>query len=289
MGLPEPTSPGRYLARRRVGCWRGQATWADARARPWTAPDSRIRPQDQGDLRPAAEDNSCAQANPRLPALAALVGEWTTAGTHPLVPGKTFHGHATFSWLESGAFLLLHSQIDEPEVPDGVAILATDDAVLDAGAMLYFHARGVSREYRRTISGNVWTWWRDAPNFSQRMALTIAEDGQRIEARGLVARRAGVGARPPTHVQPRSLDGRQRTELGRPVRSRPMYRGGVLTHLASGRPRGPPCRSGAGWVGQVSWSSEAGRRSQPSWARSSRRRARTTSSSATVSTASSGT
>jgi hypothetical protein len=136
----------------------------------------------------AGEDNSCVPSNPRLQALAALVGEWTTVGTHPMVPGKTFHGHATFSWLESGAFLLVHMHIDEPEIPDGVAILGTDDATPEAGALLYFDVRNVSREYRWTIAGNVWTWSRDAPGFSQRMVLTIAEDGQSIEAQGQMSR-----------------------------------------------------------------------------------------------------
>ena len=101
-----------------------------------------------------------------------------------MLPSKTFHGGATFTWLESGAFLLFQSHIDEPEIPDGVAILGTDDAALDAGAMLYFDVRNVSREYRWTISGNVWTWSRDEPGLSQRMVLTIAEDGQSIEAKG---------------------------------------------------------------------------------------------------------
>jgi hypothetical protein len=128
------------------------------------------------------------QANPRLQALAVLVGEWTTVGAHPLVPGKTFHGRATFSWLESGAFLLFRSHIDEPEIPDGVAILGTDDATPDAGGMLYFDVRNVSRAYRWTISGNVWTWSRDEPGFSQRMVLTIAEDGRSIEAKGQMSR-----------------------------------------------------------------------------------------------------
>jgi hypothetical protein len=124
------------------------------------------------------------QANPRLQALAVLVGEWTTVGTHPMVPGKTFHGHTTFSWLESGAFLLVHKHIDEPEIPDGVAILGTDDATPDAGTMLYFDVRNVSREYRWTTSENVLTWSRNAPEFLQRMVLTISEDGQSIEAKG---------------------------------------------------------------------------------------------------------
>jgi hypothetical protein len=127
------------------------------------------------------------QPNPRLQALAILVGEWTTVGTHPLLPGKTFHGHATFSWLESGAFLLYRSHIDEPEIPDGVAILGTDDAT-DAGAMLYFDVRNVSREYRWSMSGNVFTWSRDESGFSQRMVLTVAEDGQSMEAKGQMSR-----------------------------------------------------------------------------------------------------
>jgi hypothetical protein len=128
------------------------------------------------------------QANPRLQALTVLIGEWTTLGAHPLLPGKTFHGRATFTWLEAGAFLLYQSHIDEPDIPDGVAILGTDDATPDAGAMLYYDVRNVSREYRWTISRNVLTWSRNEPGFSQRMVLTIAEDGQSMEARGQMSR-----------------------------------------------------------------------------------------------------
>jgi hypothetical protein len=128
------------------------------------------------------------QENPGLQALAVLIGEWTTVGTHPQVPGKTFHGHATFSWLESGAFLLFRSHIEEPEIPDGVAILGTDDATPNAGAMLYFDVRNVAREYHWTMSDNVWTWSRDDADFSQRMMLTVAEDAQNIEARGQMSR-----------------------------------------------------------------------------------------------------
>jgi len=128
------------------------------------------------------------QTNPLLQPLSALVGEWTTVGTHPLLPGQTFHGHTTFSWLESGAFLSVHMRIDEPEIPDGVAILGVDDAAPNTGAMLYFDVRNVSREYRWTMSGNVFTWSRDAPSFAQRMVLTIADDGQSIEAKGEMSR-----------------------------------------------------------------------------------------------------
>lgn len=129
------------------------------------------------------------QPNPTLQKLAnLLVGEWTTVGAHPLVPGKTFHGRTTVSWIESGAFLLVRMHTDEPEIPDGVAIVGADDGTPDAGVMLYFDVRNISREYRWTLTGNVWTWSRDAPAFSQRMVLTIAEDGQHIESRGEMSR-----------------------------------------------------------------------------------------------------
>jgi hypothetical protein len=128
------------------------------------------------------------QPNPKLQALAVLVGEWATVGSHPLLPGRTFHGRTTFRWLESGAFLRFHMHIEEPEIPDGVAILGTDDARPDGGAMLYFDVRGVSREYRWKMSGNVFTCARDAADFAQRMVHTIAQDGQSIEANGEMSR-----------------------------------------------------------------------------------------------------
>jgi hypothetical protein len=128
------------------------------------------------------------QANPLLQPLAVLLGEWTTVGTHPLLPGKTFHGRTTFGWLEFGAFLLYESHMDEPEIPDGMAILGTDDARPNAGTMLYFDVRNVSREYHWTFADNVLTWSRDEPEFSQRMVLTIAEDGQSLKAEGQMSR-----------------------------------------------------------------------------------------------------
>jgi hypothetical protein len=68
------------------------------------------------------------KANPTLEPFEPLIGEWRTSGTHPLVPGKTFHGRASFSWIEGGAFLIWRSEMDEPEIPSGTAILGSDDA-----------------------------------------------------------------------------------------------------------------------------------------------------------------
>lgn len=134
--------------------------------------------------------NEAAKPNPLLQVLSVLVGTWTTTGTHPLVPGKTFHGRTTFRWIEGEAFLVMHSQIEEPEIPSGIAIFGTDDAAGDC-CMLYFDERGVSRRYETRVDGNEWRWWRNASEFSQRFIGTIAADGQTIVSRGEFSRNGG--------------------------------------------------------------------------------------------------
>lgn len=125
--------------------------------------------------------------NPSLKPFEPLIGEWRTTGTHPLLPGKTLHGRASFSWLEGGAFLVWRSEIDEPEVPSGTAIVGSDD---DQGtfSMLYFDERDVSRTYGVTVSGGVIIWSRDDPKFRQRMTFTIDADGRRIVSKGEMSR-----------------------------------------------------------------------------------------------------
>ena len=136
------------------------------------------------------DENEAAKSNPRLQMLSVLVGTWTTVGTHALVPGKTFHGRTTFTWIEGGAFLAMRSRIDEPEIPSGIAIFGTDDATGDC-SMLYFDERGVSRRYETTLEGNEWRWWRDASDFSQRFVGTISADRQTIVSRGEYSRNGG--------------------------------------------------------------------------------------------------
>jgi hypothetical protein len=132
-------------------------------------------------------DNDAAKPNPALHALAGLIGTWTTIGTHPLVPGTTFHGRTSFEWIAGGAFLLMASRIDEPEIPSGIAIFGTDDATGECH-MLYFDERGVSRRYEVSYQPRGWQWWRDAPGFSQRFTGTIAPDGLTMESRGEYSR-----------------------------------------------------------------------------------------------------
>ena len=135
-------------------------------------------------------DNEAAKPNPRLQGLRILVGTWSTVGTHALVPGKTFHGRTTFSWIEGGAFLAMRSQIDEPEIPSGIAVIGTDDATGEC-TMLYFDERGVSRRYEMRLEGNEWRWWRDASDFSQRFVGTISADGETIVSHGEYSRNGG--------------------------------------------------------------------------------------------------
>lgn len=137
-----------------------------------------------------SRDNEAARPNAMLEPLRILVGTWNTVGTHPLVPGKTFHGRTTFSWIEGGAFLVMRSQIDEPEIPSGIAIIGTDDGSGEY-AMLYFDERGVSRRYATRIESNEWRWWRNDSSFSQRFVGTISPDGQTIVSHGEYSRDGG--------------------------------------------------------------------------------------------------
>jgi hypothetical protein len=134
--------------------------------------------------------NEAAKPNAALSPLSVLVGTWNTTGTHPLVPGRTFHGRASFAWIEGGAFLMMHSQIDEPEIPSAIAVFGTDDASGEC-SMLYFDERGVSRRYEVSLRDSVWKWWRNDPKFSQRFTGVISADGRTIVVSGELSRDGG--------------------------------------------------------------------------------------------------
>ena len=124
------------------------------------------------------------KSNPALDELTLLIGEWTieiTSMSFNPDPSAVVRGHSSFAWLEGGAFLIQHSEIDHPDFPRSKAIIGADD---EAGTyrMLYYDSRGVSRIYRMTFSGGIWTIWRDSPGFSQRFHGTFSEDGMTITA-----------------------------------------------------------------------------------------------------------
>jgi hypothetical protein len=128
--------------------------------------------------------------NQALKPFEPLVGEWRTTGNHPLVPHKTFHGRTSFGWQEGGAFLVMRSEIDEPEIPSGLAIFGSDDAA-KTFFMLYFDERGVSRKYDVILGDNTITWRRDDPELSQRLSIAVEPDGKRLVSRGEMSRNGG--------------------------------------------------------------------------------------------------
>ncbi len=125
--------------------------------------------------------------NPRLQDMQILIGEWKTSGRHPMLPGAALQGHASFQWLEGGAFIIMHTSMDDPRIPAGIAIFGTDD---DTGEcyMLYFDERKVSRRYMFSFHDNIWKWWRDSPAFAQRFTVTLSPDGNTMTGNGQLCR-----------------------------------------------------------------------------------------------------
>jgi hypothetical protein len=128
--------------------------------------------------------------NPVLEPLGFLVGEWRTAGTHPMVPGITLSGRTSFSWHEGGAFLIMRSEVDQPQFPDGVAIIGSDGASGKV-TMIYFDERGVSRILDVTLGDRSVTWRHDDPEFAQSQTLT-AVGGDRLVGRGRMSKKGGT-------------------------------------------------------------------------------------------------
>ena len=131
--------------------------------------------------------NKAAIPNPALQPFSVLVGEWTTSGTHPLVPNTTLHGHSSFKWIEGGAFLLWYSEIDQEGFPTGMAIFGSDDATGEY-FMMYFDERKVSRKYEVSFQDGILKWWRNAPGFSQQYTWTIIDDGNTIIGKGQLSK-----------------------------------------------------------------------------------------------------
>ena len=127
--------------------------------------------------------HEAAIPNPALKPFEKLIGEWKTIGTHPYFPDTTFHGHTSFKWIEGGAFVIMHSEIDEEGIPSGIAVFGSDDATGEY-FMLYFDERKVSRKCDVSFNDNQLKWWRNTSGFSQRFTWTISDDGNIIISKG---------------------------------------------------------------------------------------------------------
>lgn len=121
--------------------------------------------------------------NPALQPFGRLIGEWETVGQHPYLPGTVLHGHSSFKWMEGGAFLIMHSEIQEHGIPSGISIFGSDDST-GQYFMLYFDERKVSRKYDVSFRDNTLKWWRNAPGFSQRFTCTLHANGDTMIGKG---------------------------------------------------------------------------------------------------------
>ena len=121
--------------------------------------------------------------NPALEPFGIIIGEWKTTGTHHQLPGINLHGHASFSWMEGGAFLIMHAENEEEKIPANTAIFGSDNTKGEY-FMLYFDERKVSRKCEVSFEDNVLNWWRTAPEFSQRYSFTFADGNDTIISKG---------------------------------------------------------------------------------------------------------
>lgn len=131
------------------------------------------------------------KSNPALQPLAFLLGEWSTVGTHPAMPNEDLPGTTSFTWAEGGAFLVMRSQTDHADFPDGIAIFGSDN-VLGTITMCWFDERGISRLCPVNI-GQGWVGWhQDDPKFMQRVTITADPDDRRMISRGEMAKDGGA-------------------------------------------------------------------------------------------------
>ncbi|HEX8126961.1 MAG TPA: hypothetical protein VF548_15405 [Allosphingosinicella sp.] len=129
--------------------------------------------------------------NPALKPLEFLIGEWWTEGSHPALTGGPLVGRASFAWNEGGAFLVVRTSVDHPQIPDGIAFIASDD-VAGRFCMSYFDERSVSRLYEVTVGDGRVEWRRDEPSFSQSTTLIAADGGERLVGTGRMSRDGGA-------------------------------------------------------------------------------------------------
>jgi hypothetical protein len=129
--------------------------------------------------------------NPALRPLAFLIGEWTTMATHPAVPGARLPGLTSFAWADGGAFLVMRSQTEHDDFPDGIALFASDDA-LGTIVMCWFDQRGISRLCPVTLAENEIGWHHDDPKFMQRVTITVEPGGRRMSSKGEMAADGGA-------------------------------------------------------------------------------------------------
>lgn len=114
--------------------------------------------------------------------LEALIGAWTMEAGPPDGPPWPGGARVTFEWLEGTPLLVQRWHVDEPNAPDGVAVIGCD-GMSGAYQQLYTDDRDVQRIYAMTLEDGVWKLERTGEPFSQRFTGTFSEDGDTITGR----------------------------------------------------------------------------------------------------------
>jgi hypothetical protein len=105
------------------------------------------------------------------------------------MPGQALEGLTSFAWHEGGAFLIMRSEMKQPEIPPAIAVFGSDDN--GDIRMIYFDQRGVSRHFDVSFDNQQMVWKRDDPELSQRMTFTISPDGKVIHQTGRMSESGG--------------------------------------------------------------------------------------------------
>jgi hypothetical protein len=124
-----------------------------------------------------------------LSELERLIGRWRVEVVAPWAPDGGPEATATFAWVLGGAFVLQTSEVDHPDAPNGLCVLAP---VGEGFTQHYFDSRGVVRIYQMTLDDRTWVLTRTTPDFTplefgQRYTGTFTEDGNRIDGRWEIA------------------------------------------------------------------------------------------------------
>ena len=114
-----------------------------------------------------------------------IVGAWAVEAS--LAPPGTVRARTVFEWALGGRFLLQRAEIDLPEAPDSLAVIAADPST-GGFTQHYFDSRGVVRLYAMTFADGVWTLRREAADFTplsfgQRFVGRFTDDGAAIDGR----------------------------------------------------------------------------------------------------------
>jgi hypothetical protein len=122
---------------------------------------------------------------PDAAALEPLIGSWTLEAEFPTPGPLVVRGRTTLEWLLARRYVLQRTEMDHPDAPDSLSVLAPDPSRPGGWLQHYFDSRGVVRLYEMSFDGRTWTLTRRVPDFSpldfaQRFTADLADGGDTL-------------------------------------------------------------------------------------------------------------